>query len=66
LSQRPQENDYDLVSLKEMKKDVGKILPPNSILRRLILSESDRLPREQAISTFPQAIFSKAFSQWYL
>jgi hypothetical protein len=40
----------DLVSLKEMKKDAARILPPRSIVRRLILSESDYLPREQAIS----------------
>jgi hypothetical protein len=47
---RPKPTDPEIVGLSALKEWANKMLPMSSILRTLILSEPDKMPRSQALS----------------
>ncbi len=49
-SDNPRESDFRHVSLVELKALARRLLPRNSILQTIILSEPDFLPREVALA----------------
>ncbi len=47
---RPKPTDPEIVGLSALKEWASKMLPMSSILRTLILSEPDKMPRSQVLS----------------
>ena len=44
--------DYEFVSLSKLKDAARKLLPTDSIVRRVITAEPDTLPLAEAVSKF--------------
>jgi hypothetical protein len=45
--------DNDLLDLRKLKSVAEKLLPPSILLRKIIMSESDHIPRSEGLVKLP-------------